>query len=35
MKDEYPEVKQDLYGAFVARGIELTDRRGLLAIDIW
>lgn len=38
MKDEYPDVKQDLYGAFVVRGIELADRRGLLAIvigDTW
>ncbi|MBX3194869.1 MAG: hypothetical protein KF727_07185 [Microbacteriaceae bacterium] len=38
MKDEYPDVKQDLYGAFVSRGIELADRRGLLAIvigDTW
>ncbi|QAY59789.1 BREX-1 system adenine-specific DNA-methyltransferase PglX [Microbacterium protaetiae] len=38
MKDEYLEVKQDLYGAFVLRGIELTDRHGLLAIvigDTW
>ncbi|MBX3097311.1 MAG: hypothetical protein KF812_10650 [Fimbriimonadaceae bacterium] len=38
MKDAYPSVKQDLYGAFVVRGIELADRRGLLAIvigDTW
>ncbi|SNU02229.1 hypothetical protein SAMN06298212_1298 [Ruaniaceae bacterium KH17] len=38
MKDEYPEVKQDLYGAFILRGIELSDRAGLLAIvvgDAW
>ena len=38
MKDEYPDVKQDLYGAFVVCGIELADRRGLLAIvigDTW
>ena len=38
MKDEYPDVKQDLYGAFVVRGIELANRRGLLAIvigDTW
>ena len=38
MKDEYPEVKQDLYGAFVVRGIELAHRAGLLAIvigDTW
>lgn len=37
MKDEYPEVKQDLYGAFVFRGIELASD-GLLAIvigDTW
>ena len=38
MKDEYPDVKQDLYGAFVVRGIELTQSDGLLAIiigDTW
>ncbi|QDZ16291.1 Eco57I restriction-modification methylase domain-containing protein [Humibacter ginsenosidimutans] len=38
MKDEYADVKQDLYGAFAVRGIELADRRGLLAIvigDTW
>ncbi|MGO1230990.1 Eco57I restriction-modification methylase domain-containing protein [Glutamicibacter arilaitensis] len=38
MKDEYSSVKQDLYAAFVVRGIELTNRRGLLAIvigDTW
>ena len=38
MKREYPDSKQDLYGAFVARAIELADRRGLLAIvigDTW
>jgi hypothetical protein len=38
MKDEYADVKQDLYGAFVVRGIELVDRCGLLAIvigDTW
>lgn len=38
MKDAYPDVKQDLYGAFVLRGIELTDDAGLLAIvigDTW
>ncbi|WP_156877065.1 BREX-1 system adenine-specific DNA-methyltransferase PglX [Pseudoclavibacter soli] len=38
MKDEYSETKQDLYGAFVMRGIGLADRRGLLAIvigDTW
>ncbi|WP_440713032.1 hypothetical protein [Gordonia sp. FQ] len=38
MKDQYTDVKQDLYGAFVVRGIELADRRGLLAVvigDTW
>lgn len=38
MKDAYPDVKQDLYGAFVLRGIDLTDDAGLLAIvigDTW
>ncbi|WP_285728068.1 BREX-1 system adenine-specific DNA-methyltransferase PglX [Psychromicrobium xiongbiense] len=38
MKDEYPEVKQDLYGAFVVRGIDLASSNGLLAIvigDTW
>ncbi len=38
MKDEYPDVKQDLYGAFVVRGIELAHDAGLLAIvigDTW
>ena len=38
MKDEYADVKQDLYGAFVVRGIELADKAGLLAIvvgDAW
>lgn len=38
MKDEYPDVKQDLYGAFVVRGIELIEDAGLLAIvigDAW
>lgn len=38
MKDEYPDVKQDLYGAFVVRGIELAGDSGLLAIvvgDAW
>jgi hypothetical protein len=38
MKDEYPDVKQDLYGAFVVRGIELAQGSGLLAIvigDTW
>ncbi|WP_242086582.1 BREX-1 system adenine-specific DNA-methyltransferase PglX [Microbacterium lacticum] len=38
MKDEYPDVKQDLYGAFVQRGIALAHPRGLLAIvigDTW
>ncbi|PJI93567.1 Eco57I restriction-modification methylase domain-containing protein [Luteimicrobium subarcticum] len=38
MKDQYADVKQDLYGAFVARGIELALNNGLLAIvigDTW
>ncbi len=38
MKEEYPDVKQDLYGAFVVRGIELTYDAGLLAVvigDTW
>lgn len=38
MKDEYPDVKQDLYGAFVVRGIDLAASNGLLAIvigDTW
>ena len=38
MKDEYSDAKQDLYGAFVVRGIGLANRRGLLAIvigDTW
>ena len=38
MKAKYPQVKQDLYGAFVYRGIELADATGLLAIvigDTW
>ena len=38
MKDEYADVKQDLYGAFVVRGIELANGAGLLAIvigDTW
>ncbi len=38
MKDEYPDAKQDLYGAFVVRGIEFTEETGLLAIvvgDAW
>ncbi|MEV4633555.1 BREX-1 system adenine-specific DNA-methyltransferase PglX [Rhodococcus coprophilus] len=38
MKDEYSDVKQDLYGAFVVRGIELAHDAGLLAIvvgDTW
>ncbi len=38
MKDEYPDAKQDLYGAFVVRGIELAHDGGLLAIvigDTW
>ncbi|MGO2620688.1 BREX-1 system adenine-specific DNA-methyltransferase PglX [Glutamicibacter ardleyensis] len=38
MKDEYADVKQDLYGAFVVRGTELTHSKGLLAIvigDTW
>ncbi|MCK0438161.1 BREX-1 system adenine-specific DNA-methyltransferase PglX [Gordonia alkaliphila] len=38
MKDEFPDVKQDLYGAFVVRGIELAHDAGLLAIvigDTW
>ncbi len=38
MKDEYPDAKQDLYAAFVVRGIELTEDAGLLAIvvgDAW
>ena len=38
MKDEYPDVKQDLYGAFVLRGTQLANSLGLLAIvigDTW
>ncbi|MFD6894116.1 BREX-1 system adenine-specific DNA-methyltransferase PglX [Rhodococcus sp. NPDC060086] len=38
MKDEYPDVKQDLYSAFCVRGIELAHDAGLLAIvvgDTW
>ncbi|MBF6289829.1 BREX-1 system adenine-specific DNA-methyltransferase PglX, partial [Nocardia cyriacigeorgica] len=38
MKDEYPDAKQDLYGGFVVRGIELAHDAGLLAIvigDTW
>ncbi|WP_028707700.1 hypothetical protein [Propionicicella superfundia] len=38
MKDEYPDAKQDLYGAFILRGIELADGAALLAIvvgDAW
>lgn len=38
MKDEYPDAKQDLYGAFVVRGIGLAHDAGLLAIvigDTW
>ncbi len=38
MKDEFGDVKQDLYGAFVVRAIELANSRGLLAIvigDTW
>jgi len=38
MKDKYPDTKQDLYGAFVIRGIKLAHDAGLLAIvigDTW
>ena len=38
MKEAYPDVKQDLYGAFVVRGIDLAQADGLLAIvigDTW
>ena len=38
MKDKYPDAKQDLYGAFVVRGIELAHDDGLLATvigDTW